>query len=135
MKHHEHTYDELARVAQRYYDDSGFCTVIALAVSARIAFGKARAIWKKCGRQHRKGTLPWQQEIAFKMAGLRLEPMPADYLGKTFTSVGTNAAGLKGTYLVYSRSHVAAIKEGVVMDWTRKGSTKRIVTCYKVLPL
>ena len=44
MKRFKHDYEELQKVASKYYGDTNCCGVICLAATAQIAYGKAKSL-------------------------------------------------------------------------------------------
>lgn len=142
MKETNYDYETIMKIGRQYYNDTNFCTVVALAVTARIGFGKAFHTYRRLGRRTRSGTRQPMQHEAFKQHGLGLTPDPiaANTLGATLRTVANNAYRLKGTYLVYSRAHVSAIVDGKMIDWAapseqKKGSLKRVLQVFKVEPI
>ena len=56
MKEHKHDFNKLRHVAVKYYNENNCCGVIAVAVAAQVAFGKAYRIMQRLGRPNRKAT-------------------------------------------------------------------------------
>jgi len=132
MKYKDHA--EIIRIAERYYNDNGFCTVIALAIAADIGFGKAFHTYRKLGRRRGTGTYRPMQEQALAKFGLKLEPVPNNFGCKTTKAVGQIASGLKGTFWVYCTGHVGCIKDGHYYDWASKHNKRNLIIS-EVVPI
>ena len=72
-------------VAQKYYNDRGYCSVVALAIAAGIGYGKAFHTYRRLGRRRGTGTNRCMQEHALALFGLELEAIPHAYGCKTTT--------------------------------------------------
>ena len=129
MKHFKHSFEELYKVGQRYYSDSGFCAVIATAVACDISFGKALSFSKKVGRTHRKGTSLVMIHGMLALGGKKITPI-ANF-GATLTTSERHAPKT-GRYMFLVRGHVAAMRDGVLEDWTSGGSKRKILVTYKI---
>ena len=135
MKHYKHSYTELAKIGRRYYGDSNFCSVLAVAVVADISYGKAFHAYKREGRRTRTGTHKITQHSVLKQFKLKSErdyDKTAIYSGKTLNNVLTACKRWTGRYLVYVRGHVLAVRDGICEDWTAEGSRRRVIAIYKV---
>ena len=130
MKHFKHSYSELAKVGQRYYNDSGYCAVLATAVVCDLSFGKALSFSKKVGRQHRKGSSLHMIKVMMALNNKTMEQLPSDIHGKTLKTVGRNAPST-GRYLYLVRGHVAAVRDGVLEDWSTD-SGRRVLAVWKI---
>ena len=106
-------YDQFLKIGRKYYNDEGFCGVVAVAVAAQVSFGKARAELERQGRQHRQGTATYQIESALNVLGCKVR---LEFVSKSFSSLVKTLDKSK-TYLVYTRGHVTCIDKGVIMDW------------------
>lgn len=122
------SYESLAKVGQKYYNDTNFCTVIAVATVCQMSFGKARAKMEKAGRKHRKGTFPSVYHGVIKARGYEMESI-GGYLGDHVRTMGKKLG--KGTYLVQVRGHVLAIVDGKINDWSEDRAL-RVRTVYKI---
>lgn len=122
------TYEELWHCAQKHYNETNCCTVIAVATVLNQSFGKARYKLQKAGRQKRKGTYAHVYHAVIKRSGYNLEWVEG-FEGHHVHTMG-NKLG-KGTYLVQVRGHVLAVVDGVVNDWS-KDRALRVRTVYKV---
>ena len=66
MKRKKQTFAEMYKIGQQYYNDKGFCGVVAVAVAAEVAFGKARATLAS-----KKHTVPRKTRTGTNMITLR----------------------------------------------------------------
>jgi len=137
MKHYKLSYDELAKQGRRYYNDTNFCTVIALAVACDLPFGKAYHTFKRVGRQHRRGTLRRQAWDALAEFGRDMnmdEQKQAEWEGRTVNQMLKDCKHWKGRYFVYINQHVIAIRDGVCEDWTasERCCKRKIQAVYKI---
>lgn len=132
MKRHVHTYEEMAKIGQRYYNDTNFCSVVAVATAAQVAFGKARAMLAKEGRINRKGTIHKQQVNALNKLDCELVPFYHMNLG---TTVGKVARSLPSnrTFLIWIRGHVICVDNKVMNDWTSEGRRHRVRMVVEVI--
>jgi len=121
-------------VAEKYYNDRGYCSVVALAIAAGIGYGKAFHTYRRLGRRRGTGTHRFMQQDALALFGLKLEAIPNAYGCKTTKAVGRIAHRLQGTFWVYCTGHVACIKDGQYYDWAAKRN-KRNVLIYQVVPI
>jgi hypothetical protein len=131
------SYRELARIAQTYYSDNGFCAVIATAKACRCSFGKAFNALKREGRRVRTGTHPSQYHQAIReISGKSCERFEG-FEGRTIADAETNLPR-KGTFLIRVRKHVACMVDGKIYDWTArtenngKASRRRIISVHVV---
>lgn len=129
MKHFKHSYEELHKVGQRYYSDTGFCSVIATAVACDLSFGKALSFSRKVGRKHRKGSSLKMIHSMVALGGKKLTAI--DNFGATLTTSERNAPKT-GRYLFLVSGHIAAMRDGVLEDWSNGGSRRKILITYKV---
>ena len=129
MKHFKHSYEELHKIGQRYYSDTGFCAVIATAVACDISFGKALSFSRKAGRKHRSGTKLAMIHSMMAMGGKKMTPV--DNFGATLTTSERHAPKT-GRYMFLVSGHVATMRDGVLEDWTSGGSKRKILVTYKI---
>ncbi len=137
MKHYKQSYAELAKVGRRYYNDTNFCTVIALAVACDIPFGKAYHTFKRAGRQHRRGTMVRQAYGALREFGREMKldiEKTMEWENRTVNQMLKDVKNWKGRYFVYINRHVIAIRDGVCEDWTalEKCCRRKVVDVYKI---
>tara|TARA_R110000868_G_C10695348_1_gene748711 strand:- start:52 stop:450 length:399 start_codon:yes stop_codon:yes gene_type:complete len=129
MKHFKHSYSELAKVGQRYYNDSGYCAVLATAVACDVSFGKALSFSRKAGRQHRKGSNLSAIHSMLALGGKKMTPI--DNFGATLTT-SERCAPKTGRYMFLVSGHVATMRDGVLEDWSQGGSKRKILVTYKI---
>tara|TARA_R100001244_G_scaffold94367_1_gene70851 strand:+ start:124 stop:531 length:408 start_codon:yes stop_codon:yes gene_type:complete len=125
---------KIYHVAESYYNDRGYCSVVALAIAAGIGYGKAFHTFRRLGRRLGTGTHRPTQQLALAEFGLKLEAIPGAYGCRTTKAVGRIAHRLQGTFWVYCTGHVACIKDGQYYDWAATRN-KRNVGIYKVVPI
>lgn len=129
-------YEELAKIGHKHYNDTNFCSVIAVATICRISFGKARMKLSEMGRQHRRGSItPWINSVIQKR-GYNLEFMQSDYAVWKNEFEGHHVKTMpkklpKGDYLIYVRGHVLAMVDGKINDWSEDRAL-RVKSVYKV---
>lgn len=121
-------YEQIKRIAVKYYQDNNMCTVVALTAATGCSYGKAFNIYKKLGRKKRCGTYRDQQLKALDKLGYSLKDAPkyCKTLGKAEELLPS-----KGTYWLYTRGHVACVVDGKLYDWS-KGRRHRVIDIYKV---
>ncbi len=121
------TYEALSLVARKHYpQENNYCAVIAVAVAADVSYGKARSYLFKEGRKDGKGTQPVWTYRALEKLGYTT----AEYSGKYPKTLATAARVLpkRGTFLIHTRGHISAVKDGVLQDWAAStGSRKRVL--------
>jgi hypothetical protein len=137
MKHYKLSYEELAKQGRRYYNDTNFCTVIALAVDCDLPFGKAYHTYKRLGREHRHGTYRETQNRAlsnFKRKAVFDTDKTAMFRDRTVNQLLKHIANWKGRYWVYIRGHVIAIRDGVCEDWTalERACRRKVIDVYQI---
>ena len=115
------SYSELAKIGTKYYKDSGYCGVIAVAKACRCSYGKAFSEMERQGRKRGKGSSVGMIEEAIKnISGKRTAIIRGGGgIGKT---VAQAERGLpkKGTFLIYQKGHIACLIDGKIFDWTGK---------------
>jgi hypothetical protein len=110
------SYDEMRRIAIKYYNDNNFCTVIALAVCCNVGIGKAYHAMKRAGRKDRKGAVYHVTYSALHALGYR-EKVVHNIYGVQVRSI-TKHLPNKGMFMVHVKGHVLAVRDGVILDWT-----------------
>ena len=134
IKHFKQSYSELSKVGQKYYNDNNFCTVIGLAVGCDLSFGKARAIAEKIAKRKKgRGLQIGGIRAMFRAMGKDLFLVNNLY-GATLGTVSRNAPK-DGRYLFLTRSHCAVSRDGILEDWSAKGSRHRVIECYKIVTI
>lgn len=122
------TYDEIKRIGRKYYNDKGFCAVVAVAVACGVGFGKAYHTLKRQGRIHGNGTYTRDIMQALETLGMKMTPIE----GVHGRQVRTMPKVLgKGMFIVFIRGHVLTIRDGQVVDWT-EGRAHRVIHAWKI---
>ena len=138
-KQRNDSYQQLAAIAAKHYNDRNCCTVIATAKACKVSYGKAFNALKREGRKTGRGTRPRVYILAMAALGYAAREIESDHVGRT---IGTAERQLppRGTYLIHVRGHVAAYVDGKLHDWTSAELNgkpcRRIVTdIHQVKPL
>ena len=116
-------YERMRDVSRDVFAEKNDCGVIALAIASGSTYKDAHAACARAGRKPRDGTtLP-----TLAMACHRLKTPVRAYESVTGHTIGKIAAKLPtGTYLLFTRGHVAAMIDGIVHDWTQ-GRRHRVI--------
>ena len=134
MSHKHPRYEELD-ARGKALGDKNYCGVIAVAVITGETFDAARARLEAIGRRRRKGTPTALITKAIEDKGFRkVELTEAEHRTisgcKTMNQMGKRAGQLSGNYCVYTRTHVAAVTGGRLVDWT-EGRRHQVVYAHK----
>ena len=122
----------------RNYRDNNYCALIALSIATHVNVGKIKRYVENhkglASRKHGKGT-PFaiinRATLRFgKMSDTSFYTRVHDLRGKTLHTVHTKLARdyPNDTFFVYTRGHMACIREGILEDWTARKPSRRIVT-------
>ena len=136
------TFAELKEVSKQYREHND-CTVKGLATLFGCTYGVAHRALKKHGRKQGRGAT-WltikraQADLADRFSVSVVEcgiphatPSFAKYRGfETPTISQFIKQHPKGVYLLAMRGHVAALRDGVLYDWTANTAKRRIITGY-----
>ena len=107
--------------------------MVAVAVAANIAFGKAYNAMKREGWKDRKGAYFAQYKTALSKLGYSLERRDSLDMGKTL-STAKRLAPKVGTFLLHTRGHVTCVRSGEMVDWAAdNNSRKRIISIHEVI--
>lgn len=135
------SYAEMCHVGRRYYNDTGFCTCVAVASAAQVKFGKARSVLMDEGfhgieaRPHRGGG-SWEAIYkSLELLGVHVVDVPIRESGRLKrmdplhgwfdrTLVSLENEKPEGMYLLFTRGHVTFMKDGVLNDWSSKRDRK-----------
>lgn len=128
------------------FNENNDCTVVAIAAVTGVPYAVAHAALAAEGRKNGRGCFKPQQRAALEKLGFKLIRLPVESVLHSYPhpynqlkNVTTHhpervkgfwADGAK--YLFYTRGHVAAIINGVNVDWT-KGRAKRVLEIYRVV--
>lgn len=130
------SYREGARVLDRHHRDTNFCGVIALATTANIAVGRARALLAKyASRTHRDGTPQLEHWTLLLRMGYTLEEYPVK--SKTLKTVQKELANVEGSFYISTSGHISCMHNGTMNDWANndiRPCNKRILFVVKVTP-
>lgn len=99
--------------------DSRFCGAVALAVLTGCTAKQAQSELRKRGRKKGGGTSTLALVDALKARGYKLTALPR--LTARCRTVRTleRSVSWNADLLVFTSSHVLAVKNGVVQDWTK----------------
>ena len=112
------------------------CSVIAVAAATGCGYNKAFKALENEGRKPNRGAT--LTKILRATEALRYELVPAQTILTLIMSrsvsdvvpIGTIARhiGDEGTWLAVTRSHIACVRDGVLLDWTdgRRHQVKRL---------
>lgn len=126
MKQHQHDFAKLRHVATKYYRENNCCTVIAVAVAARVGFGKAYHAMKREGRKDRRGAYFAQYKRALDKMGFDVVPIE-NTMGKTLATAKKRAPK-QGTFLLHTSRHVTCIRDGEMVDWAADNNSRKRIT-------
>jgi len=120
MNLYMHTYAELAKIGHKYHNDTNFCSLVATCVATGQPYSKVYRAYQTESRQIRRGTHMYQQVKVLAKFGKK---MSTDWdktnSYKTLTSVANTCHTWgNGVYWIYVRGHVAAVRDGVLEDWS-----------------
>ena len=121
---------EIYRIGQLYYGDSGHCSVVAVAVSCGVGYGRALKEMSKQGRILRKGANVSQIHGAIRELGFNVVKYDLEVNGTVSTI--TKKLPKLGTFIAYVRGHILTIRNGEVMDWS-EGRKHRIIRVMEVV--
>jgi hypothetical protein len=109
---------EYTEVRNAIKNDSKCCGPIALAVVTGIKPSTAQSKLAKLGRKRHHGTYTYQLLEAVKQCGFTVKYLKRlSSECKTVRSLEKRGLGSR-TLLVFTSSHVLAVKNGKVCDWT-----------------
>jgi hypothetical protein len=126
----QYDYKELETIGKKYYADSNFCSVVALSVACNVGYGKAYHTLRRQGRKDKRGVVKPMIDYALEDLGFKAV-LVIGYEGKQARSL-PNLLPKEGHYLVYFRGHVAAVRDGAIIDWT-DNRAHRVRAVYRVI--
>lgn len=138
MKVHNHSYAELSKIGQTYHKDSNFCSLVATCIATGKPFSKVFRAYKAEGRRVRCGTHKMTQAKILRQFGHKLTIDGGKTKAyATLTGVANDCHNWgKGVYWIYVRGHVAAVRDGVLEDWSAARKYRgRVITISKIEPL
>ena len=135
MTIHKHSYAELSHVGSKYHKDTNYCSLVATCVATGQPFSKVFRAYKDEGRRVRKGTHRVTQDKVLSKFGKKLTVDGSKtYAYATLAGVANDChAWGEGVYWIYVRGHVAAVRDGVLEDWSaiRKYRGK-VISIFKI---
>ena len=135
MTIHKHSYAELNHVGRKYHNDTNYCSLIATCVATGKPFSKVFRAYKDEGRRVRSGTHQSTQSRVLRKFGKKLSICSSkSYAYATLTGVANDCHTWgAGVYWIYVRGHVAAVRDGVLEDWSaiRKYRGK-VISIFKI---
>ena len=150
-------YDELRRSSSRK-GESGDCGVMSVAAATDETYDDCHMLLNMLGRPNNKGT-HWNmlnKALAFydkKVTNLNndmvlndididtkmvarwyCDPILNPKTNRKYTPISITKSGefSKGTYLVFTKSHVSCIKDGIFIDWMKGNSRYHVLMIWKV---
>jgi len=125
--------------ATRTHNEDNDCGVKALAVLAKVSYEDAHSALSLCGRINRRGCSTFQLRTACRLLGYDLQEIdPWEMIKKYRGSYPSRLCGVTTyhpnkfpeawkdgeTYLLFTRRHVVAVKNGETIDWTTNRSLR-----------
>jgi hypothetical protein len=100
------------------------CTVRAYASAFNLTYAESHAILKACGRRNRRGF-----HLNSFMKSMHSEIKPIRPRQTIYSFI--NSTGSKGTWIVWIRRHVFAVRDGVALDLMQFPAGSRIIAVWK----
>lgn len=111
------------------------CSVVALTLVSELTYREMHAEFQSLGRKRNKRTSRWLT-VTLMAKHLMISQLSQKALrqpnGSRYTVKSIAAKYRKGTYIVFLNSHVLAMKDGVVADWSA-GRRHRVSEMYQVV--
>lgn len=107
------------------------CAVKAVTAVTGVHYIDVHGLMEANGRRHRHGTPNAITRAVLDKLGFATHEIKV--WSKTVRSLGREFRNIPGTYLVWTRGHILAIKDGEVLDWTN-GRLHRILKVERVTP-
>ncbi len=110
------------------------CSVIAMAIVARMTYKEAHAAMQEAGRRNGRGAHTYVSVAAIRKAGFSVEPVKnmKQKNGSKYTPKTIGKKLKTGYYICTAYGHIFAVVNGVVEDWT-DGRQHHITKAYKVV--
>ena len=109
--------------------ESNDCAVKAVSIVTGVHYHDVHSLMMVKGRKHRGTTKQVYTYQVLRQLGAQLTVVP--FRSKTIRTLEREFKHRPGTYLVWVRGHLFAMKDGEVLDWT-KGRRHRIINVQKV---
>jgi hypothetical protein len=135
MKTYKHSYAELARIGNKYHNDTNFCSLVATCVATGQPFSKVFRAYKEEGRVTGTGTTRLHQGSILQGFGKKMEiDGHKTRAYKTLVGVASDCHTWgEGTYWIYVRGHVAAVRDGILEDWSAVRKYRgRVIDIWKI---
>jgi len=135
MTIHKHSYAELSHVGSKYHKDTNYCSLIATCVATGQPFSKVFRAYKDEGRRVRKGTHRVTQTAVLSKFGKKLTvDTGKSYAYATLAGVANDCHTWgAGVYWIYVKGHVAAVRDGVLEDWSAIRKYRgRVIYIFKI---
>jgi hypothetical protein len=119
---------------KHFPNENSDCAVVALAVATDMTYKKAHALCKTYGRRDRCGMRDDRIRRTYQHLGYKWRPQysPKQPNGNGYTmKTITKGFSDTGTYLVFTMSHMATIRETQLQDWSGD-SRMRVVYVLKL---
>ena len=139
-KDKSHAWSQMKKAAEKYGEDND-CSVIATTIAfnkvhgcEKMSYSEMRAWFERAGRKHRQGVYNHQlhqvlEELACEIQYTKAPHQPN---GSRYTAATIGRAFPKGTFIVGMTGHVAAMHNGLVLDWTR-GTRRRVLDIWELI--
>lgn len=110
------------------------CTVIAVAIAARLTYLESYALLKLFGRPDRGGAHRETYKRALQWCGFRIEPVTnlTQPNSCAYTPKSIHKRLPRGHYVCISSGHAFALVNGEINDWTN-GRNHRIIEAFSVI--
>lgn len=110
------------------------CSVIAVAIVARMTYKEAHTAMKEAGRRDKRGAHTHTSVYAIRKAGFSVKEVKnmKQKNGSKYTPKTIGKKFKKGYYICVVDGHIFAVVNGIVEDWT-DGRQHHITDAYKVV--
>ena len=123
------TYKDMYLLSKEYGERMD-CAVRAVAVATGVHYIDVQALMTSYGRTPGRRTPRAATNNTLAHLGFDKKFVP--FRGKTVCTLEREFKRRKGTFLVSTRGHILAIKDGVVQDWA-KGRKHRVLSVCEVI--
>ena len=106
------------------------CTVIALAITAGVSYGKAHETLRRLGRRRGRGV-NFRRVMQKAYAEFGCEAVQVSAMNYTGRTTKTLKLPREDKYLVFTYAHVLAVQFGLVKDWSHNRN-KRIKSVWRI---
>lgn len=118
------------QITRDQINEKNDCGVVALALAGGIPYLEANRVLALYGRKPKASTFLYQIHEGLSHIGLVYEEidLPKE---TTLRALSRSAWAYKGIYLVFTASHVACMRDGMLIDWAID-TQRRITNLYKI---